>query len=107
MSPRAHGLRVSPHFYNTEEEIENLRIKALWQIAAVYRNVPGTKKLAQQYGLSKKELAEFLEKYSEEKRKEGKNKPLEPCYDLSTGEYLSFEEWMDHFLKIWDKLSVS
>jgi len=24
VSPRAHGLRVSPHFYNTEEEIENL-----------------------------------------------------------------------------------
>jgi hypothetical protein len=91
----------------SEEEIQDLRLKALWQMSAVYRNAPGTKSLAQQYGLSKQELRELLEKYAEEKRNEGNSKPLGPCYDISTGVYLSFEEWMEHFLKNWDRLSVS
>ena len=82
-----------------EEEIQDLRLKALWQMSAEYRNATGTKRLAQEYGLSKNELREFLEKYAEEKRNEGNDKPLEPCYDMSTGKHLSFEEWMDHFLK--------
>ena len=37
-------------------EIEDLRAKALWEMAAVYRNAPGTKWLAQGYGISKEEL---------------------------------------------------
>lgn len=90
-----------------EEEIRDLRLKALWQMSAVYRNAPGTKILAQEYGLSKTELREFLEKHAQEKRKEGNDKALDPCYDLSTGEYLSFEEWIERFLKNWDKLPVS
>lgn len=91
----------------SEEEIQKLRLKALWQMPAVYRNAPGAKRLAQDYGFSKKEVREFLEKHAEEKRREGDSKALEPCYDLSTGRYLSFEEWMDGFLKNWDKLTVS
>jgi len=83
----------------SEGEIQDLRLKALWQMSAVYRNATGTKRLAQEYGLSRKELREFLEKYAEEKRNEGNDRSLEPCYDISTGEHLSFEEWMDHFLK--------
>lgn len=91
----------------SEEEIRKPRLKALWQMSAVYRNAPGTKRLAQDYGFSKKELREFLEKHAEGKRREGDSKALEPCYDLSTGRYLSFEEWMDRFLKNWDKLTFS
>ncbi|UCF72016.1 MAG: hypothetical protein JSW35_07385 [Deltaproteobacteria bacterium] len=91
----------------SEEEIQKLWLKALWQMSAVYRNAPGTKRLAQNCGFSRKELGEFLEKHAEEKRKEGDSKALEPCYDLSTGRYLSFEEWMDRFLKNWDKLTFS
>ncbi len=83
----------------SEEEIQDLRLKALWQMSAEYRNATGTKRLAQEYGLSKNELREFLEKYAEEKRNEGNDRSLEPCYDMSTGEHLSFEEWMDQFLK--------
>lgn len=90
-----------------EGEIQNLRLKALWQMAAVYRNTQGTKKLAEQIGLSKQELGEFLEKHAEEKREEGTHKPLDPCFDLNTGEYLTFEQWLDHLLKQWDKLSIS
>ncbi len=91
----------------SEEEVRDLRLKALWRMSAVYRNALGTKTLAQEYGVGKEEVREFLEKSAEEKRREGDSKPLGPCYDLSTGRYLSFEEWMDNFLKNWDKLSVS
>ena len=90
-----------------EEEVQDLRLKALWQMSAIYRNALGTKRLAQEYGVDKEELREFLEKSAEEKRREGNSKPLGPCYDLSAGRYLSFEEWMDNFLKNWDKLTVS
>jgi hypothetical protein len=91
----------------SEEQIQELRLKALWQMSAECRNAPGTKSLAQHYGFSKQELREILEKYAEEKRNEGNDRPLEPCFDLNTGTYLSFEEWMNNFLKDWDKLDVS
>ena len=35
------------------------------------------------------------------------DKALEPCYDHSTGKYLTFEEWMNQLLKNWDKFSES
>ncbi len=90
-----------------EQELQDLRVKALWQMAAVYRNALGTKSLAQQYGLSKQEVRDLLEQHAVEKTNAGDTKPLEPCYDLNTGSHLSFEEWMYHFLKRWDKLPVS
>ena len=88
-----------------EEELRELRIKALWQMSAVNRNGPGTKRLAQEYGFSKKEFGQILRQYAEQKRNDGDYKPLEPCYDYSTGKYLTFEEWLDQFLKNWDRLS--
>ena len=90
-----------------EEEIRGLQLKALWQMSAVYRNAPGTKKLARQYGLSKKDVGELLEKHARGRRNQGDNRPLEPCYDHGTARYLSFEEWMDQLSKIWDKIAVS
>jgi hypothetical protein len=95
----SHGLQ--------KEEVRELQLKALWEMAAVNRNAPGTKTLAQTYGLSKKELRELLDSYTEKERNEGKRKPLEPCYDISTGKYMTFEEWKDNFFKKWDTLSVS
>jgi hypothetical protein len=90
-----------------EQELRDLQFKALWQMSAEYRNAPGTRRLAQQYGLSKQEVRESLEKCAEDKRNRGNGKPLEPCCDIDTGEYLSFEKWMERLLKNWDKLSVS
>lgn len=90
-----------------EQEIRNLRLKALWQMAAINRNAPGTKLLAQQYGLSKQEVRHLLENHGEEEKRAGNTKPLEPCYDLSAGAHLSLEEWMEHFLKRWEKLPAS
>ncbi len=90
-----------------EEELRDLRLKALWQMSAVNRNGPGTKRLAQEYGFSKKELRQILRQYADKMRDEGEIKPLEPCYDINTSKYLTYEEWLDRFLSHWDKLSES
>ncbi len=90
-----------------EEELRELRLKALWQMSAVNRNGLGTKRLAQEYGFSKKELGEILRQYADKMRGERNIKPLEPCYDYKTDKYLTFEGWLDQFLRNWDKLSES
>jgi hypothetical protein len=89
-----------------KEETGDLRRKALGQMAAVSRNAHGTRSLAHQYGFSREEVRKLLEEIAQEMKNEGNTKPLEPCYDYSISRYLSFEEWMDHYLKmkIWDKL---
>jgi hypothetical protein len=90
-----------------EEELGELRLKALWQMSAVNRNGLGTKRLAQEYGFSKKELGEILRQYADTMREEGNIKPLEPCYDCKTDKYLTFEGWLDQLLRNWDKLLES
>jgi hypothetical protein len=84
-----------------ETEIKDLRAKALWQMAAVYRNSPGTKSLAQEYGISKDDLRDLLERLATEKAHAGDTKPLEPCYDLSARAHLSFEQWLQQLMKRW------
>jgi len=91
----------------SQEELNEIRSKALWEMAAVNRNPLGTKKLAHEYGLSKKELKQVLEEYAEKKRTDGEGKALEPCFDISTGTYLNFEEWMSYLFKKYDKLSTA
>jgi hypothetical protein len=90
-----------------EEELRGLRLKALWQMSAVFRNGPGTKRLAQEYGFSKKEVGQILRQYAEKMREEGNIKPLEPCYDYKTDKHLTFEQWLDQSVKNWDKMSES
>lgn len=90
-----------------EEKLRDLRLKALWQMSAVNRNGPGTKRLAQEYGFSKEEMGRILREYADKMRDEGDIKPLEPCYDNNTSKYLTYEEWLDRFLSHWDKLSES
>jgi hypothetical protein len=88
-------------------ELRELRNKALWQMAAVFRNAGGTRVLCEQYGFSKKEAEEILRKLAEEQQSKGDAKTLEPTYDHHTGKYLAFDEWLDQFIKRWDKLMPS
>jgi hypothetical protein len=90
-----------------EQELGELRLKALWQMSAVSRNGPGTKRLAQEYGFSKKELGQLLRQYADKMRDKGDTKPLEPCYDGKTDKYLTFGQWLDQFVRNWDKMSES
>lgn len=88
-------------------ELKELRKKALWQMAAVFRNAGGARVLCEQNGFSKIEAEEILRNLAEERAREGDAKALEPTYDHATGRYLAFEEWLEQFLKQWDMLSPS
>ena len=88
-------------------EVKDLQEKALWQMAAVFRNAGGARVLCEQYGFSKKEAEELLRRWAEEQQSKGDKKTLEPTYDHATGKYLPFEEWLNQFLKHWDKLLTS
>jgi hypothetical protein len=90
----------------TGEQIEALRRDALWQLSAVFRNAAGTRIFADQQGLSKKHVEEYLRKRCEEERNRGQAKVLEPTFDHHTNKYLTFEEWLDYLIKKWDKLDL-
>ncbi len=84
-----------------QDEVSELRAKALWQMAAFNRNFPGTRRLATDFGLGKKELKDlFLGRAGEN---EGARE-LEPCYDQASSRYLLFKEWVDLLDKSWEKL---
>jgi hypothetical protein len=89
----------------TEGEIQELRVKALWQMSAEYRNAQGTRRLTQEFGFSKNELKQILDECAKEIRDGGNEKPLRPRYDIRSGKYLSFEEWLDNVIKNWEKLA--
>jgi hypothetical protein len=88
-------------------EVKELRKKALWQMAAVFRNAGGARVLCEEYGFSKEKAEEILRKLAEEQKSKGDTKTLEPTYDHGTGKYLDFGEWLDQFLKHWDKFPTS
>lgn len=85
-------------------EVKELRKKALWQMAAVFRNAGGTRLLCEEYGFSKEKAGEILRKRGEEEKSKGGTKTLEPTYDHASGRYLAFEDWLERFLKHWEKL---
>ena len=97
---------LAEHMALPKEEIEDLRRKALGQIAAIYRNPHGMKGLARQNGYSRDDVKQILKQYAHKMKTEGNTKPLDPCYDYHTGNYLSFEEWMDYYLRRWDKIGL-
>jgi hypothetical protein len=88
-------------------EVKELRKKALWQMAAVFRNAGGTRVLCEEYGFSKEKAEAILRELADEQRSKGDKKTLEPTYDHATGRYLAFEEWLEQFVKQWDKLMAS
>lgn len=82
------------------DELTDIQFEALWQMAT-NRNAPGTKRLAQQYGVSSQTLKLILETRANQLRQAGQDKALAACYDAATGKYLSFGEWTDHLIEGW------
>ena len=88
-------------------EVKDLRKKALWQMAAVFRNAGGARVLCEEYGFSKEKAEEILRALAEEQKSKGDTKTLEPTYDHASSKYLAFEDWLDQFLRHWEKLPTS
>jgi hypothetical protein len=103
----ARAALLAAEMNHAAEEVRDLRLKALWQISAVSRNAPGAIILGRDYGLTRDQVAECLRAKAKEEKEQGAYKALEPCYDQITGKYLSFDDWLEHLLKHWDKTGVS
>jgi len=90
-----------------EGKIRELQARALWQMAAEWRNGAGTKSLARQFGISRKNLEELLRKMIEATSGHSDEKSLEPVFDYRTGKYLTFEEWLTELMKNWNRIPDS
>ena len=86
-----------------EDRLKDIRVKALWKMAAMNRNAPGTRVLADHYGFSKEETEHILKNCL---NTEKDRKALKSRYDPISGNYITFKEWMELFLKNWNRLSV-
>ncbi len=90
-----------------DDEVAQLRRKAIWQMAAAYRNMPGTRRLAEVYGFNKSELKSMFKEFMKSATTDQERRNLEPCYDQYSGDYLSFEQWMVQLFKRWDRIGKS
>ncbi len=75
-------------------ELRNLRIEALWQMA-LNRNTPGLNSLALSYGIPMEEIRQLLQERCRHLSESQQSKDLGPCYDGTTGRYLTLEAWID------------
>lgn len=85
----------------SKDSIKELQHEALWEMAALNRNAAGTKFLAQEYGVQKQELKTYFEARTKQERENGNLKVLSSRFDIATGKYLTFEEWLEYYTKKW------
>ncbi len=88
--------RIARSLGMSEEKIRDLQLQALWQMA-LNRNAAGVKILAQEYGVSKRELEKYLENRAIQERINVKTKGLSACFDVTTGKYINFKEWLKFY----------
>ena len=62
------------------------------------RNAPAVRRLAEEQGLSREELAEQLREELERQAEHGGEDRLGPRYDISTGEYTTLAEWVERVI---------
>ena len=62
------------------------------------RNAPAVRRLAEEQGLSREQLAEALREELERQTEQGGEDRLGPRYDISTGEYTALAEWVERVI---------
>jgi len=95
------AVQVAKSLGYDEKMIKGLQFQALWQMAALYRNASGMRILAQQYGFQKEELKDYLEDRASKEKENGNIKALSTCFDITTGKYFNFNEWLDFHTNKW------
>jgi len=86
-----------------EDEIRSLKEQALKQIACEYRNAVAARNLAREWEIPRAQLQEILTKAVREFEAAGNVKQSGPAYDINTGKYLTLNEWIQQFLKTFDR----
>lgn len=83
------------------DKIRELQLEAIWRMAAINRNAPGVKHLAQEYGFKKEYLKKYLDDRANREINNGNIKALSTCFDITTGKYFDFKEWLDFYTGKW------
>jgi len=78
---------------------EQMDTAVLLRQLVLARNAPGVRRLAEERGLSREELAAFLREELERQQEHGGEDRLGPRYDVMTGEYTTLEEWVDQVIR--------
>lgn len=86
-----------------EDEVRNLKEQALKQIACEYRNAVATRNLAREWEIPRAQLEEILTRAVKEFEATGNLKQAGPAYDINTGKYLTLNDWVQQFLKTFDR----
>jgi hypothetical protein len=62
-----------------------------------------TRNLAKEWEIPRAQLEEILTKAVKEFEAAGNIKQAGPAYDINTGKYLTLNEWIQQFLKSYDR----
>ena len=90
---------LAQELQHPQAEVCHLQELALKQMACEYRNAIATRKLAQEWGFSRTDLESLLEAALEEHESRTDKARSGQRYDTTTGEYLTFRQWIEQFLK--------
>ncbi len=95
------AVRIAVSLGMSKDTTRVLQLRALWQMAALNRNSVGVKILAQEYGVPERELKKYLQNRANQERENGNAKVLSTCFDMATGKYYTFEEWLEFYAEKW------
>jgi hypothetical protein len=84
-------------------EIRYLQELALKQMACEYRNGIAVRNLAREWGFSKAELESLLRVALSEQDEISDKRRLGHCYDVTSGKYLTLQQWVEQFLSTKNK----
>ena len=87
-----------------QDDIGEWQRQALWEAAAVFRNIFAVKILATRYGFSKDQVRELLEDRAGSVTEGSGDKATRPRYDYITNRHLDLSQWMDQLFSAWKKL---
>lgn len=83
------------------DKIRDLQLEAIWQMAAINRNASGVKHLTREYGFKKNDLKKNLKDRMNEEKGNVSFKALSTCFDIATGKYFDFKEWLEFYTGKW------
>ena len=83
----------------TAETDDRPAYEVLMRQLIMARNAPAVRRLAEEEGLSRDELAALLRDELERQREHGGEDRLGPRYDIATGEYVALEDWVERVIR--------
>ncbi|MCD6390971.1 MAG: hypothetical protein J7L92_03105 [Dehalococcoidia bacterium] len=94
------AVMLAPKSQCPQDKIRHLQKLALKQAACEHRNAIALRSLAKEWRCSRAELEGLLMKAVAKHEGNTNRTRSDPCYDATTGKYLSLGQWVEQFLSI-------